>query len=130
MNVGLPGTGIGGLLYLVMALLMPVHEAALALSGRSSHERWRSVAQQWAVAATILGSLTAVGYVIGELAFRVDGLGSPGVSRAVADAQLWASPLLVSLVTLAAVLLAVQLARALHAAHGAPVHRDPRGRVR
>jgi hypothetical protein len=57
MVVGLPGTGIGGLFYLFMALWMPVHELWRLAHGRSSLERWRFIALNWAVVAGILSCL-------------------------------------------------------------------------
>ncbi|MGH7731754.1 MAG: hypothetical protein ACRENJ_10960 [Candidatus Eiseniibacteriota bacterium] len=49
MIVGLPGTGIGGLFYLVAALLMPVSECGRWLRHRSSPARWKLIAQTWIV---------------------------------------------------------------------------------
>ncbi len=57
MNVGLPGTGIGGLFYLVTALLMPVFEMLQTLRGRSNLKRWRVVLAQSGLAASIIGGL-------------------------------------------------------------------------
>jgi hypothetical protein len=44
MNAGLPGTGIGGVFYLVSALFMPFFELFKTLRGESNLERWRDVA--------------------------------------------------------------------------------------
>lgn len=57
MVVGLPGTGIGGLFYLFMALWMPVHELWRLLHGRSSLERWKFIALNWLVVGGILSCL-------------------------------------------------------------------------
>ena len=57
MNVGLPGTGIGGLFYLATALLMPVFEMLQTLRGRSTLKRWRLVLSQSGLAVSILGGL-------------------------------------------------------------------------
>ena len=43
MTAGLPGTGIGGLYYLLLVLLMPVREIFLSFRGQSSWPRWRVV---------------------------------------------------------------------------------------
>ncbi len=48
MVVGVPGTGIGGLFYLLAAALMPVREAWLLARGKSSWARWRFIGRQWA----------------------------------------------------------------------------------
>jgi hypothetical protein len=57
MNIGLPGTGIGGLFYLITALMMPLFELRLTLMGRSNLRRWRMVGLQWVIAAAILVSI-------------------------------------------------------------------------
>lgn len=63
MNAGLPGTGIGGLFYILSALWMPVHRA---LNGRT-HEGgdWRRVTGQAAMAAGVLIALFATGWLLG-----------------------------------------------------------------
>ena len=57
MNVGLPGTGIGGLFYLLTALLMPLFELGRTLRGGSSLQRWQRVGTQTALAVGILAGL-------------------------------------------------------------------------
>lgn len=57
MIVGLPGTGIGGLFYLFMALWMPINELYRLVQGRSSLERWKFIAFNWIMVAGILGTL-------------------------------------------------------------------------
>ena len=59
MNAGLPGTGLGGVFYLLLALLMPVRELYLTVRGRSSRERWALVLRQFALACGILAALFA-----------------------------------------------------------------------
>lgn len=46
MTVGLPGTGIGGIFYLLLALCMPVMEFVRTLKGRTNLKRWFFVALQ------------------------------------------------------------------------------------
>jgi hypothetical protein len=60
MNAGLPGVGIGGLFYLLCALLMPFVELGRTFAGRSSAERWRSVAVQFVMALAMVATVTAV----------------------------------------------------------------------
>lgn len=59
MNAGLPGTGLGGLFYLICAVLMPINEIILTLRGHSSRQRWLLVARQFGIAAGIIGTLAA-----------------------------------------------------------------------
>ncbi|MBI3321277.1 MAG: hypothetical protein HYZ91_03300 [Candidatus Omnitrophica bacterium] len=67
MNVGLPGTGLGGLFYLLTALLMPLLELAQTIRGRSNAGRWRRVATQCALAIGILAGLGVAGLALDSL---------------------------------------------------------------
>jgi len=58
-NAGLPGTGLGGLFYVVLALAMPVVELVATVRGRSSPARWRFVAAQFGLACAIVASVVA-----------------------------------------------------------------------
>jgi hypothetical protein len=40
MTVGLPGTGIGGIFYLLLAVYMPILESVRTLKGRTNLRRW------------------------------------------------------------------------------------------
>ena len=67
MNAGLPGTGIGGVFYLVSALLMPFLELFRTLRGESGLERWVLVARQLLMAGTIMGGMWMMGLLLGML---------------------------------------------------------------
>lgn len=64
-SAGLPGTGLGGLFYLLLALWMPFAELPRTMRGRSSRARWRHVAEQFALACGIVAAVvvTAVAYL-------------------------------------------------------------------
>ncbi|GEP40419.1 hypothetical protein NPS01_40820 [Nocardioides psychrotolerans] len=64
-NAGLPGTGIGGLFYLLLALSMPVVELMRSTSGRSDPGRRRQALHQFVMACSILGAV--VGTVVAYL---------------------------------------------------------------
>lgn len=126
MTAGLPGVGIGGIFYLISALLMPVHELFRLVRGESSVERWRLVARQWVLAAGILAGLWGTGWGLGQLLPReIAGPGSPA-SSIVARNVIEISALGLSLGTLMLVLLAVQIARPLMRSH----HRSQRADLR
>jgi hypothetical protein len=59
MNAGLPGSGIGGLFYILLALGAPVRELALAVRGRRRHARWGIVARSVGMAAAIVLGVAA-----------------------------------------------------------------------
>jgi hypothetical protein len=69
-NAGLPGTGLGGLFYLLLAFWMPLAELPRTLRGQSSRARWRRIGTQFGLAAGIVAALavTAAAYaaVAGE----------------------------------------------------------------
>jgi len=64
-NAGLPGTGLGGLFYVVLAFWMPLAELPRTVAGRSSRARWRRIGTQFALACGIVASVvaTAAAYV-------------------------------------------------------------------
>lgn len=83
-NAGLPGTGIGGLFYVLLAVWMPVAEINATLRGRSSRVRWRQVGTQFALAC---GIIAAVGGTVMTSMRVVDvpnslGLGGPKLALA------------------------------------------------
>lgn len=108
MTAGLPGTGIGGLFYLISALLMPFREAFRALAGRGDRERGQVALQQGCLAVTIVGVVWMTGLALGLL--RV---GTTLVHHAtiVGVRVLYITPVLAAFATLSVVLLAVELAR-------------------
>lgn len=63
MNPGLPGTGIGGLFYIVSALWMPVCELWRWSRGRPTG-RWPLVAKQFAIAVGVLAAVGGVFWVL------------------------------------------------------------------
>ncbi|MBI3776441.1 MAG: hypothetical protein HY273_13005 [Gammaproteobacteria bacterium] len=67
MNAGLPGTGIGGVFYLLCALLMPFYEVVKTLRGESNWRRWVLIFKQLVMAAGIIGGMWALGLVLGLL---------------------------------------------------------------
>jgi hypothetical protein len=53
MFAGLPGTGIGGIFYLLLTLWMPINELYRTLEGRSSVARWLFILERWGVFALV-----------------------------------------------------------------------------
>lgn len=68
MIAGLPGTGIGGLFYLILGLWMPFREALAGFRGRSNMMRRRQVARQLLLTVGIIVGMGLTGEMIGWLA--------------------------------------------------------------
>ena len=66
MTAGIPGTGIGGIFYILLVALMPLRELYLTLRGRSSLSRWETVLGQWSICAGILAALWAEAWLLSE----------------------------------------------------------------
>jgi hypothetical protein len=66
MSVGLPGTGVGGLFYLLCALAMPLRELARAVRGRGCPRSRHAAARQGVMAAGVAGGIWFAGWLIGR----------------------------------------------------------------
>ena len=114
MTAGVPGTGIGGLFYLMAALLLPVRGLLLRLRG--GRVSWRMVAKLLFLAIGVFLGIWATWWLLGlaivpaaetvEAAIHVRGI----LRREYAEFVRWAA-LLAGFVTLALVLIGTQVAR-------------------
>ncbi|HMH82612.1 MAG TPA: tetratricopeptide repeat protein [Gemmatimonadales bacterium] len=109
MTAGLPGTGIGGMFYLISALATPLREGYLRMRGRRSRG-WRLVVAQTPIAGAILAGMWATGWLLG-LAVRASHRVFPSAGTLHPSNLLPAVALLISVGTLAFVLLGVELLR-------------------
>lgn len=64
MIVGVPGTGIGGIYYLLMAALMPLKELGKLAQGRSSLRTWLFIARQLSLLGAIVGAMAFTQYAL------------------------------------------------------------------
>jgi hypothetical protein len=113
MTAGVPGTGVGGLFYLIAALLLPLR--GLVLRARGTRVPWETIRRQLELAIGVSLGLWAMGWLLGFI------LGPKGTADAATQSGLSALPqvqsalrwaaLLVGTATLGFVLLLVQLAR-------------------
>ena len=76
MNVGTPGTGLGGIFYVLSTMFMLVAELAHTLRGQSSLARWRFVLGQVGIAIGIVATVAITTMLVSYLL--------PGVSRPLA----------------------------------------------
>jgi hypothetical protein len=67
MNAGLPGTGIGGIFYLLSALWMPFHELYKTFRNKRQPQRLRLILVQSGMALGIIAGIWLTGWLLGEL---------------------------------------------------------------
>ena len=113
MNVGLPGTGIAGIFYLLAALWMPCHAIVRAARGGHRSVRWPAVLRQTGLAFGIILALVATAWLL-DLAFAAPVATGPDAAdeagRPTAH-NLGTLPTVLSFATLAATLLGVEVLR-------------------
>lgn len=64
MTPGIPGTGIGGLFYILSALFMPLVEISNRIRFRDRATPWRQITTQFAIASGILVALAVTAWFI------------------------------------------------------------------
>ena len=116
MTVGLPGTGIGGLFYLLSALVMPVVEVVRQAKGKRAQGGWRTAIAQFTLAFAMFGVLAGTGlltdYALGfsqkvlESYFPAEYAGRQGFTLGVV-------PTFITLAVLCAALLVIEMTGAL-----------------
>ena len=115
MNAGLPGTGLGGLFYLLAALWMPFHELVRTLLGRRSETRWVSILVQSALALAMgvaaWGTYWLVAFVFFVLPETERGLKSYLSARGSVTDFLPVAPVLLTITALVTVLLLLEAVR-------------------
>ena len=135
MNVGLPGTGIGGMFYLLSALCMPL---VGALRREGAPTRWRVVRRQFLMALGIAAGMWIAGFLLaammGGIPLLAAAMRGGGADGRMALNVLQTATLVVSLSTLGLIICGVWIAsfvvrqspQAAALAPGAPSH-DVRG---
>lgn len=109
MIAGLPGTGIGGLFYMLIALWMPVNEVIDIIRGRANPKNMQLVKTHILLTSGILIAVIATGWLAGCLAIIIL-FGIPGASTQVEN-FLQIAPIILSFLTLIAVYLAMHVLR-------------------
>ena len=113
MNAGLPGTGIGGLFYLLSALCMPFAEVARMVRGRKQQSAWKLVIAQVSLATTMLAALTVIGlltdYLISFSSRLIESI-APGFASTKQAISLGVAPALITFGVLFTFLLSIEIA--------------------
>ena len=88
MTAGLPGIGLGGLFFIISALVAPLVELVRTLRGTSSWGAWVGVGRNFVLALAMIAAI--------ELTLRLAEavVGGAGVERASADGGAFAMPLI------------------------------------
>lgn len=117
MTVGIPGTGIGGLFYILAALLLPLR--GLFLRCRHIHVAWKRILKKSALALGVLLGIWTSGWLIGlflgptvRTAAQAFGRAGQPVGYGYENVVRWAM-LISGFAVLAIILLLTQLARIL-----------------
>lgn len=106
MTAGLPGTGIGGIFYLIGVVCMPIREIPRLVRGKSSLKRWILIAQQWFLSLGIMSGFWMMGSFLGLL------IPVNIQSGTTTSANVWKiKPLMISLTVLVVVLVIVEILR-------------------
>jgi hypothetical protein len=110
MNPGLPGTGIGGLFYILVALWMPVCEVLRRAQGEATG-RGALVATQFAIAVGVIAAMSSVFWGLDALVMLDRVAAHAAASAHHAGWSLRVSALMVTSGVLAIVLSGVQFVR-------------------
>ncbi len=108
MNPGVPGTGIGGLFYILSALWMPICEVWRRQQGDAPRP-WPLVARQFAIAVGVVAAMTGVFWALDT--FMLDQVAARAAGKVHVISSLRVSALLVTSGVLVTVLGAVHLVR-------------------
>ncbi len=114
MNAGLPGTGLGGLFYLLSILLMCVKEVLHRIRGTGDRAKSRIALEQVLILVGALFSMWLSGLALHFLVRAISptvGIEVQGMARTLTQAGLPLNALAVSTAVLAGLLLLVQLLR-------------------
>jgi len=118
MNAGLPGAGIGGVFYLVLALFMPFLELFKTFRGESSLARWGVVLRQVVMAGAILGGMWLMGLFLGVLVEMASSADTSKITHMIAAGNssgfaklniFHIAPVVMSLITLTTILVATHV---------------------
>lgn len=104
MSAGLPGLGLGGVFFILSALLVaPAFEIVRTARGQSSFAAWRVVGRQFAMAIAMTAAIEAT---LRGVAL-IPGLSSSGTAQGLSGPAF--QPIAISVAALVALLLAVKL---------------------
>ena|SRR5450755_1037904 len=112
-TAGLPGTGIGGLFYLLAIVYMLIAEVLLTLRGKSSKKRWLVLLEQLGIGSAMIGVAWLISDALSAFLFQHHArqVITTGSITTVSSSVIQNYPVLVPFVLLFVVFLLVQLLR-------------------
>jgi hypothetical protein len=117
MNIGTPGSGLGGLFYLISALIMLPTELWTTVKGKSSRQRWMLVVTQIGMGLGMIGTTLLTVWIIGLIFPGVTGIRIAHTPQLINTTNSTlvsiSSGLVVMIVTVAPLLLVLGLVQAL-----------------
>jgi len=116
--IGLPGTGLGGIFYVLLVIWMAVRETWLLMRAASHYSRWLKIAKLGSLAAAIVAALWLEGWLIYQLLGSATGYasnfyGAAGSGRELAIAAITPMLAIAPFVVLVILMLGVHTARLL-----------------
>lgn len=122
MIFGLPVTGLGGLFYLILTIMMPLHEAHRTVRGRGCPKRWKQIGVSCAMMAGLFITMFSQAWLLNKLMPSASALSSHALGTVEFDRMaggktggLVAGAMIISLFTLVIVAALVHTLRfALH----------------
>jgi hypothetical protein len=108
MVAGIPGTGIGGLFYLLSVLFMPFREVTKLVRGKSNLKRWKFIVMQFGLASGIIVGFWITGLI---LAYLIPEKAHLFMKQTAWGNVLKVKPFVISISVLSAVIIAVEILR-------------------
>ncbi len=108
MNAGLPGTGIGGFFYLLLAVILPFVEFFYLIKGKSSKKNWYLVFKQLLISLGIIIGIETTGWFI-QSAFGITPKDNLLHIKGYSSQIYVFNPFLLSLITLLSVILFIRI---------------------
>lgn len=70
MNVGLPGTGIGGIFYMITVGLIFIYEFFYSIFRKSTKARWKVVLEEFLLTVTMILVAVGINEILGRYVFH------------------------------------------------------------
>ena len=110
MIAGLPGTGIGGIFYLLLAIWMPIRQIWTESVKKTRPKGWKRITQHLFMTLCIIAGMTVTGLILGYIISNIVKNSVTSVSQKVVNV-LHVTPFIISIATLIFVFILIHLTR-------------------